>query len=92
MTTGLIMALAYNYPPEEKVSLPPTRTLAEADAIDANGSARELSIQLHGLPSNASFLIETLDRHHGDAIEAWERMGKPDPPNSEQTKTLRNAA
>jgi xylan 1,4-beta-xylosidase len=87
-----ITVLAYNYPVEEKVSLPLTNSLAEADAIDASGSARRLDLQLHGLTPNASFAIETLDRHHGNAVEAWERMGRPEPPNPAQTEALRNAA
>jgi xylan 1,4-beta-xylosidase len=90
--TGHIVALAYNYPVEEKVSLPLTNTLAEADALDASGGARSLDLQLHGLPPNASFSIETLDRQHGDAVEAWELMGQPEPPNPAQTEILRNAA
>jgi xylan 1,4-beta-xylosidase len=91
-TSGRIAALAYNYPPEEKVSLPLTNSLADADKIDASGSARDLDIHLHGLPPNASFLIETLDRQHGDAVVAWESMGRPEPPNPAQTKALREAA
>jgi xylan 1,4-beta-xylosidase len=90
--SGRIVALAYNYPVEEKVSLPLTNTLAEADELDASGSARELDLELHGLAPNASFSIETLDRQHGNAVEAWERMGKPEPPNPAQTEFLRNAA
>jgi xylan 1,4-beta-xylosidase len=90
--SGRIVALAYNYPVEEKVSLPVTNSLEAADAIDASGSARSLAIHLHGLPANASFLVETLDRQHGDAVEAWEQMGQPEPPNPAQTEALRNAA
>lgn len=90
--TRRIVAMAYNYPPEEKVSLPPTNSLTAADAIDSSGSARDLTIDLRGLPANASFLIETLDRRHGDAVEAWEEMGRPEPPNRDQTAVLRKAA
>jgi xylan 1,4-beta-xylosidase len=90
--SGRIVALAYNYPPEEAISLPVTNTLAASNAIDASGSARDLTIVLHGLAPGTPFLIETLDRQHGDAVEAWEKMGKPDPPNREQTELLRMAA
>lgn len=91
-STGQMSALAYNYPPEEIISLPVTKSLAAADALDASGSPRELSIQLSGLPANSAFLIETLDKDHGDAVAAWEEMGKPEPPNREQTELLRKAA
>jgi xylan 1,4-beta-xylosidase len=90
--SGRVTALAYNYPAEEKIALPDTKTLEEADAIDASGSARELEIHLRGLAPNASFSIETVDRKHGNAVAAWESMGKPEPPNVEQTRALREAA
>jgi xylan 1,4-beta-xylosidase len=90
--TGRMTALAYNYPPEMKVSLPVTETLAAADAIDASGSSRAMEMHLSGLMPGSAFEIETLDREHGDAVVAWEKMGKPEPPTPVQTKELRNAA
>jgi len=35
--SGRVTVVAYNYPPEIKVSLPVTNALAAADAIDASG-------------------------------------------------------
>lgn len=90
--TGRLIALAYNYPPEMKVSLPVSETLAESDAVDASGSPRGLSLELHGLKPGAIFLIETLDRQHGNAILDWEKMGKPEPPTRAQTESLRTAS
>jgi xylan 1,4-beta-xylosidase len=87
-----VTALAYNYPPEEKIALPLTDTLDQADALDASGSARELDLHLRGLPPGTPFLIETLDQHHGDPIPVWESMGKPEPPSREQTRLLRETA
>lgn len=91
-TTGRLIALAYNYPVEEKVSLPFTGSTDAADAIDASGSPRVMDIHLKGLKPGSTFLIETLDRQHGDAIAAWESMGRPEPPTLDQTKALREAA
>lgn len=90
--TGKVTALAYNYPAEMKVSLPVTETLEAADAIDASGSARELEMHLTGLAPETAFEIETLDREHGNAVAAWEKMGKPEPPTREQAEVLRAAA
>jgi xylan 1,4-beta-xylosidase len=90
--SGRVTALAYNYPAEEKISLPVTNSVEAADAIDTSGSARDLEIHLRGLSPNASFLIETLDRQHGNAIAAWESLGRPEPPTPAQTKALREAA
>jgi xylan 1,4-beta-xylosidase len=90
--SGKVTALAYNYPPEERIALPLTDTLEQADALDASGSARGLDLHLRGLPPGTPFLIETLDQHHGDPIPVWESMGKPEPPSREQTRLLRETA
>src|ERR1035438_2182377 len=87
-----VAALVYNYPPEVRVSLSVSKTLAEADAIDATGSPRELNLHIDHLPPAATFEVETLDREHGNAISAWEKMGRPDPPTRAQTDALRKAA
>jgi hypothetical protein len=49
-----------------------THTQEAADAIDGSGSARGLILSLKHLQANASFLVETLDKEHGDAVTAWE--------------------
>ena len=90
--SGRIAAVAYNYPPETKVSLPVTHTQEDADSIDSSGSSRAFILNLNHLPAGASFLVETLDKEHGDAITAWEAMGRPEPPNREQTAMLRKLA
>jgi xylan 1,4-beta-xylosidase len=90
--SGKVAVLAYNYPAEERIVLPETATVEAADAIDASGSPRELNIDLRGLPPNAPFSIETLDRSHGNAVAAWENMGRPEPPTREQAALLRDAA
>ena len=90
--SGRIAVMAYNYPPETKVSLPVSNSLEAADAIDDNGSAREFTLDLSHLPAGASFVVETLDKQHGDAVAAWEAMGKPEPPNQKQTELLREEA
>jgi xylan 1,4-beta-xylosidase len=53
---------------------------------------RDFTLNLKHLPAKASFLVETLDKTHGDAVAAWEAMGKPEPPNREQTEALRKLA
>jgi len=90
--SGRIAVMAYNYPPEMKISLPVSNTLEAADAIDNSGSAREFTLDLSHLPAGASFVVETLDKQHGDAVAAWEAMGKPEPPNQKQTELLREEA
>jgi xylan 1,4-beta-xylosidase len=90
--SGHLVALAYNYPTEVLYALPGTGSLAEADALAATGSARPLSIFFSGLPPNAPVLIETLDKKHGNATEAWKEIGQSATPTREQTEALRKAA
>jgi xylan 1,4-beta-xylosidase len=90
--THRLSALAYNYPAEVKVSLPKTSSVEDADKIVDTGSARMLTVSLTGLSPNATFLIETLDKRHGNAVLTWEQMGRPEPPTREQTQLLREAA
>ena len=91
-TTGRVTALAYNYPSEIVTALPSTSSLEEADQLAITGSPRELSLELSGLPPNAPLEIETLDKTHGNATQAWEEMGRPPTPTREQAEALRKAA
>jgi xylan 1,4-beta-xylosidase len=90
--SGRVTVVAYNYPPDVTVSLPVTESQQAADAIDDSGSMRDFTLNLKHLRAKASFLVETLDKTHGDAVAAWEAMGKPEPPNREQTEALRKLA
>ena len=90
--TGKVTALAYNYPTEERIVIPETATVEEADAVVATGSARKLELHLTGLREGAAFEIETLDKSHGNAVGAWEAMGRPEPPTRELTEALRAQA
>ncbi len=77
---------------EMTVSLPVTNALAVADVIDGSGSARELTLDLNHLQARASSGVEVLDWQHGDAVAAWEAMGRSEPPTREQTAELRKLA
>ena len=72
-----------------KASLPVSDPLEPADAVANSGSARPFTLDLSHLSPGASFLIETLDKQHGDPVADWEAMGKPEPPNQQQTELLR---
>jgi xylan 1,4-beta-xylosidase len=90
--TGRLIALAYHYPSEVKISVPNTDSLAGAENMMHKGRSIPLSVTLTGLPPNAPVLVETLDSSHGNAVAAWEAMGKPPTPTREQTDALRKAA
>jgi hypothetical protein len=74
------------------VSLPVTNTLVVADALDGSGSAPELTLDLNYLQARASSEVEALDRQNGEAVAAWEAMGRSEPPTREQTAELRKLA
>jgi xylan 1,4-beta-xylosidase len=90
--TQKLTALLYNYPSEIKVSLPKTATVEAADRIVDAGSPRALSLTLRGLRPGAVFMLETLDKAHGNPVATWEQMGRPEPPTREQTELLRQSA
>lgn len=87
-----ISGIFYSYPAEMKVSLPKTATVDEADRIVATGSPRTLNVTLTGLKPGATFLLETLDKTHGNPVLTWEQMGRPEPPTREQTSLLKRSA
>ena len=53
------------------------------------GAPRELDFQITGLPANAEFELEILDRDHGHVYWVWDEMGRPEPPTREQTEQLK---
>jgi xylan 1,4-beta-xylosidase len=90
--TGKLTGLAYLYPPQVKISPPVSTSLADAEAMMTNGTPEPLKMVLNRLPPNARIQVETLDRTHGNAVAAWEAIGKPEPPTREQTAVLRRDA
>jgi xylan 1,4-beta-xylosidase len=91
-STGKLTALVYHYPCEVKNSLPPSSSLAAAEGMLGIGTPIPLNLTLRGLRAKATILVETLDKSHGNAVEAWQRMGTPEPPTRKQTAQLRQAA
>jgi len=90
--TGRTTALAWHYPPEMPLSVPSSfDSRDKAYETLALGKPEALRIELAGLRPGAPLLVETLDRSHGNAMAAWEAMGKPTLAR-EQTKLLRQAA
>jgi len=56
------------------------------------GAGRAVTLQLRDLPALASFVVETLDKDNGSVLEAWEKMGSPEPPSREQIAELKKRA
>ena len=89
---GAVTALAYHYPEEYPQAVAMAKTADEAEAVMKHGQPRCFTLRLSDLPPGAAFLVETLDRQHGFALEAWKQMGASATPNREQTRMLREAA
>lgn len=90
-TTGRLQVLAYHYPPEMPLSVPASfGSRDKARETLALGKPEDLVVELSGLEPGAAFLVEILDRDHGNAIGIWESMGAPENPGREQTALLRD--
>ena len=91
--TKKLTALAWHYPPEMPQTVP-----ASFDSRDKAyetlvlGKPRQLKIELSGLKPGAKILVETLDKQNGNALSAWEALGRPESPTREQVEILRKKA
>lgn len=92
-SSGKLSCLAWHYPPEMPLSVPASfDTRDKAREVSDLGRPEELRIRLQGVRPGAEFELEILDRDHGNAMRAWEKMGCPEPPTREQCAVLREAA
>jgi xylan 1,4-beta-xylosidase len=58
---------------------------------DVPGPDAEVALDVRGLPAAAGTVLlhhYRIDRHHGNAFEAWKRMGSPQHPTSDQLAEL----
>ena len=83
--SGKITALAFNYPDEYIEAVPSSRNANNY----MEASPKQLHLTLTGLKPNAVFTIETLDKEHGNAYDAWKNMGMPHSPTREQIAYLK---
>jgi xylan 1,4-beta-xylosidase len=91
--TGRVSALAYHYPAEEPKSVPASFDNRDlADATQAKGHPRDLSLLVTGVPAGTRFEVEVLDAGHGDIVGAWRALGEPVEPTREQLAELDRAA
>jgi xylan 1,4-beta-xylosidase len=91
--TGAISGLAFHYPPEVTSSVPASMgDRNQAAATLVSGQPALLSLELAGLPAGARVELELLDRDHGDAMTAWQRMGAPDDLSRDLVRELRRQA
>ena len=88
-----MLSIAYHYPPEmPQTVLASFGTRDKACETLALGKPEQLKIKFTGLKPGAKIVVETLDQQNGNALAAWESLGKPDNLSREQTKLLREKA
>lgn len=84
--TGRVSGIVYNYPIEYEQTVPSIRNCSNY----MQASPKEINVTLKGLRPNQTFIIETLDKDHGNAFDAWQQMGCPHSPTREQTAKLKD--
>lgn len=85
--TGRISAIAYHYPvvgsPEEKML---------DDSNIYQGANRAIRFTITNLDPGKNFVVEKLDKDHGNVMEAWQNLGKSANPASAEMLFLKENA
>lgn len=87
-----ISILAYNYSREEPNAPQFYYTRDNSKELQEIGEPEEIRITVEDVRPGSKFIMETLDKNHGFAINAWKEMGQPEPPTREQTAELKKIA
>jgi len=81
---GSVVIALWNY-------APPVGDTASYTPGEPAGTAKYFSIDVQHLPAAARATVWRLDATHGNAVAAFDRMGRPDFPSREQIAQLREA-
>jgi len=82
---GKITALAFNYPEEFVEAVPTSRNFRNY----MNASSKDVNLTLTGLKPNTVFIVETLDKQHGNVFDDYEAIGSPSAPSRQQIAWLK---
>ena len=85
---GKISAIAFNYPEEYVDAVPSARNFNNY----MKASSKDVDMTLTGLKPGARFVIETLDKDHGNAYDDYVEIGKPQSPSRSDVAYLKNMA
>ncbi|MEN3539409.1 beta-xylosidase [Microbispora sp. ZYX-F-249] len=91
--TSAVSAVFFNYP--EDMALRGVRaqsSYAAARALAEVGPSRRIRHSIGGLEPGTAFLVEIVDWEHGNAAEAWYRLGSPLNPSRAESAHLRAVA
>lgn len=59
---------------------------------DKSGAARNVELEIQGVPADAVISIQRADAEHGNSLAAYKAMGSPRYPTPEQVRRLNEAA
>ncbi|WP_214416415.1 GH39 family glycosyl hydrolase [Sphaerisporangium fuscum] len=76
--TSAVCAVFFNYPEDMAMrSVGSENSYAATRALSEMGPSRRIRHSIGGLEPGATFLVEIVDWEHGNAAEAWYRLGSP---------------
>ena len=81
---GSVVVALWNY-------APPIGNTASYTPGEPAGTPKHFSIDVRHLPAGAHATVWRLDESHGNAVAAFDRMGRPDSPSRAQIMQLREA-
>lgn len=85
---GKITAIAFNYPKEYEIAVPSAKDFNNY----MNASSKKVNFVLKGLKPKTIFVVETLDKEHGNVYDAYVSIGAPHSPTGEETSFLKQRA
>lgn len=85
---GKITAIAFNYPKEYEIAVPSANDFNNY----MNASSKKVNFVLKGLKPKAIFVVETLDKEHGNVYDEYVSIGAPHSPTREETSFLKQRA
>lgn len=86
--TGKVTAVAFNYPEEYENAVPSSKNFHNY----MEASSKELELELTGLTPGTTFIVETMDKDHGNVYDEYMKIGAPHSPNREETTYLKERA
>lgn len=86
--TGKVIALAFNYPKEYEEAVPSAKNFSNY----MEASSKQVDFTLTGLRPGSAFMIETLDKEHGNVYDDYVEIGAPHSPTREETAYLKQKA
>ncbi|WP_200926580.1 GH39 family glycosyl hydrolase [Sphaerimonospora mesophila] len=91
--TSAVSAVFFNYPEEMALrGVGSASSYAAARVLAEMGPSRRIRHSIGGLEPGTTFLVEIMDWEHGNAAEAWYRLGSPLNPSRAESEHLSKVA